>query len=78
MGQSKALYAVGRVVCKPIFKLLYRYETIIEEPLPLEGGMIIASNHLSNADPVLLGLSQKKRRLLWQKLNFLKINFSVR
>lgn len=37
MGQSKALYAVGRAVCKPIFKLLYRYKTIIEEPLPLVG-----------------------------------------
>ena len=58
MGQSKALYAVGKVVCKPVFKLLYRYKTIIEEPLPLVGGMIIASNHISNSDPVLLGLSQ--------------------
>lgn len=26
MGQSKALYAVGRAVCKPVFKLLYRYK----------------------------------------------------
>ena len=43
MGQSKALYAVGKVVCKPIFKLLYRYITVIEQPLPLEGGLIIAS-----------------------------------
>ena len=65
MGQSKALYAVGRAVCKPVFKLLYRYKTIIEEPLPLVGGMIIASNHISNSDPVLLGLSQKKRRLFF-------------
>ncbi len=76
MGQSKALYAVGRVVCKPIFKLLYRYETIIEEPLPLEGGMIIASNHLSNSDPVLLGLSQKKRRLFFMaKIELFKNKF---
>ena len=29
MGQSKALYAVGRAVCKPVFKLLYRNKTII-------------------------------------------------
>ena len=43
MGQSKVLYAVGKAVCKPVFKLLYRYKTIIEEPLPLVGGMIIAS-----------------------------------
>lgn len=78
MGQSKALYAVGKAVCKPVFKLLYRYKTIIEEPLPLVGGMIIASNHISNSDPVLLGLSQKKRRLFFMaKIDFLKINSSV-
>ena len=28
MGQSKALYAVGKAVCKPVFKLLYRYKKI--------------------------------------------------
>ncbi len=76
MGQSKALYAVGRAVCKPVFKLLYRYKTIIEEPLPLVGGMIIASNHISNSDPVLLGLSQKKRRLFFMaKIELFKNKF---
>lgn len=69
MGQSKALYAVGRAVCKPVFKLLYRYKTIIEEPLPLVGGMIIASNHISNSDPVLLGLSQKKAQTVFYGKN---------
>ena len=76
MGQSKALYAVGKVVCKPIFKLLYRYITVIEQPLPLEGGLIIASNHISNSDPVLLGLSQKKRRLFFMaKIELFKNKF---
>jgi 1-acyl-sn-glycerol-3-phosphate acyltransferase len=76
MGQSKALYAVGKAVCKPVFKLLYRYKTIIEEPLPLVGGMIIASNHISNSDPVLLGLSQKKRRLFFMaKIELFKNRF---
>ena len=76
MGQSKALYAVGKAVCKPVFKLLYRYKTIIEEPLPLVGGMIIASNHISNSDPVLLGLSQKKRRLFFMaKIELFKNKF---
>ena len=73
MGQSKVLYAVGKAVCKPVFKLLYRYKTIIEEPLPLVGGMIIASNHISNSDPVLLGLYTEKDAVLFfygQKLNF--------
>ena len=46
MGQSKVLYAVGKAVCKPVFKLLYRYKTIIEEPLPLVGGMILSLIHI--------------------------------
>lgn len=76
MGQSKALYAVGRVVCKPIFKLFYRYKTICDQPLPKEGGLIIASNHLSYSDPVLLGLSQKKRRLFFMaKIELFKNKF---
>mgnify|MGYP000122776085 CR=1 FL=1 len=32
----------------------------IEEPLPLVGGMIIASNHYINSDPVLLGFVAEK------------------
>ena len=51
-------------------------KTIIEEPLPLVGGMIIASNYISNSDPVLLGLSQKKRRLFFMaKIELFKNKF---
>lgn len=65
MGQSKVLYAVGRVVCKPIFKLLYRYKSINWQAMPEKGGCILACNHMSYSDPVLLGLCQKKRRLFF-------------
>lgn len=76
MGQSKALYTVGRVVCAPIFKLIYRYKVVNEHPLPRKGGCIIASNHLSYSDPVLLGLSQKKRRLFFMaKVELFKNKF---
>ncbi len=62
MAQSKALYAVGRVICTPIFKLIYRYKVINKNNIPNDGkGYIIASNHLSLSDPVLLGLCQKRR-----------------
>lgn len=38
--------------------------------------MIIASNHISNSDPVLLGLSQKKRRLFFMaKIELFKNKF---
>lgn len=61
MGQSKALYTFGYAVLKPIFKVLYRYKAINNHTIPSEGGFILACNHLSNSDPVLLGLCQKRR-----------------
>ena len=67
MKQSKVLYAVGRVVCYPIFKLFYRYKPINNHTLPETGGCIIASNHLSFADPVLLALCQKRRLFFMAK-----------
>ncbi len=62
MGQSKVLYAVGRVVCTPIYKLIYRYKVKNKANIPDDGkGYIIACNHFSFSDPVLLGLGQKRR-----------------
>ncbi|MBQ7505117.1 MAG: 1-acyl-sn-glycerol-3-phosphate acyltransferase [Ruminococcus sp.] len=62
MGQSKVLYTVGRAICMPIFKLIYRYKVINKSAIPDDNkGYIIACNHLSYSDPVLLGLSQKRR-----------------
>ncbi len=67
MGQSKVLYALGRVFCTPIFKCLYRYKIINRNSLPTDGGCIVASNHMSFADPVLLGLGQKRRLFFMAK-----------
>lgn len=62
MAQSKALYAFGRVVCTPIFKIVYRYKVINKANIPDDGkGYIIASNHLSFSDPILVALGQKRR-----------------
>lgn len=62
MAQSKVLYTIGKAVCMPIFKAFYRYRIINKSNIPSDGkGYIIACNHLSLSDPVLLGLSQKRR-----------------
>ena len=62
MAQSKVLYAFGRAVCTPVFKLIYRYKVINRQAVPNDNkGYVIASNHLSLTDPVILGLSQKRR-----------------
>lgn len=67
MGQSKVLYSIGRVVCTPIYKLCYRYKAINNHTIPESGGCILACNHISFADPVLLGLCQKRRLFFMAK-----------
>lgn len=75
MGQSKALYAVARAVCTPIFKIVYRYKIINGRNIPEKGGFIVASNHLSFSDPVLLGLGQKRRLFFMAKIELFKNKF---
>ena len=75
MGQSKVLYAVARAVCTPIFKVVYRYKVINGSNIPEKGGFIIASNHLSFSDPVLLGLGQKRRLFFMAKIELFKNKF---
>ncbi len=76
MAQSKAFYAFGRVVCAPIMKLIYRYKIINKANIPDDGkGYIIASNHLSFSDPVLLGLGQKRRLNFMAKDELFKNKF---
>lgn len=76
MAQSKALYAVGRVICTPIFKLIYRYKVVNKANIPDDGkGYIIACNHISFSDPVLLGLGQKRRLNFMAKDELFKNKF---
>lgn len=75
MGQSKVLYSIGRVVCTPIYKLCYRYKAINNHTIPESGGCILACNHISFADPVLLGLCQKRRLFFMAKSELFKNKF---
>jgi 1-acyl-sn-glycerol-3-phosphate acyltransferase len=75
MGQSKILYSIGKVVCTPIFKLVYRYKVINKSNIPDDGGYIIACNHISFSDPVLLGLGQKRRIFFMAKDELFKNKF---
>lgn len=75
MGQSKVLYRVGQAVCRPIMKVLYRYKFINNNSIPHEGAYIIASNHMSFSDPVLLGLGQRRRLFFMAKQELFKNKF---
>lgn len=75
MGQSKVLYTIARGVCFPVFKVVYRYKVINGFNIPEKGGFIVACNHLSYSDPVLLGLGQKRRLFFMAKVELFRNKF---
>lgn len=77
MAQNKVLYAVGKVILFPAYKLLYRYKIKNKGAIPAEGGVILASNHMSFADPVLLGLSEKRRLYFMAKKELFRNRFAA-
>lgn len=68
-------YNVCKAIVIAIFKPLYRYKTIREGELPKKGSYIIASNHLSNTDPVFVGLTSKRRVYFMAKVELFKNKF---
>ncbi len=64
MAEQKAwLYSLAGVVVSPIISLLYRVKFRNKNNIPKDGAYIIASNHLSYLDPLLLGMGQRNRKL---------------
>ena len=61
MAGSGAFYTFARGVLTPLLKVAYRYKIINKNNFPKEGGYIVACNHISSSDPLLLGAGQKRR-----------------
>jgi 1-acyl-sn-glycerol-3-phosphate acyltransferase len=58
--------------------LVVRWEVRGREHVPATGGLIVASNHLNNADPPILGAGVAKRRIRWMaKVELFKLPFGV-
>ncbi|MBQ9674185.1 MAG: 1-acyl-sn-glycerol-3-phosphate acyltransferase [Ruminococcus sp.] len=68
-------YNFAKILLIPIFKLIYRYKVIKECELPKTGSYMIASNHLSNTDPVFVGLTNKRRVYFMAKVELFKNKF---
>lgn len=49
-------YDFARSVVYGVFKPLYRVEVIGRENIPLEGGVLLCSNHINNFDPIIVGM----------------------
>lgn len=76
MKTSTSLYYIGKVLCYPILKLLYRFKVINKQAIPQDGkGYLIACNHISNSDPILVGISQKRKTYFMAKAELFKNKF---
>jgi 1-acyl-sn-glycerol-3-phosphate acyltransferase len=58
---EKVLYSAVRFFFTVFFTLYNRMSVRWEEPLPRGGNVIVASNHCSNLDPVLVGVAFPRR-----------------
>lgn len=57
------MYKLGRSVVRAILQPIYRFEVIGHENIPKEGGVLICSNHISNLDPPVVGVTAAPRQV---------------
>lgn len=57
---GRGLYRFGWRVLRHLAKLLFGFEVKGEENVPPEGGVLLASNHLSLADPPVVGVASPR------------------
>ncbi|MBN8234697.1 1-acyl-sn-glycerol-3-phosphate acyltransferase [Halobacillus kuroshimensis] len=55
-----SLYKIGKLLCAVIFYPLYRIKVVGKENIPAEGPVIICSNHISNVDPPVVGITSSR------------------
>lgn len=61
MNFKPRLYSFLRGIVTPIFKLIFGLKFVNPHNLPREGAYIIASNHISGIDPIIIAIGQKHR-----------------
>lgn len=54
------IYQFGKFICTILLVPLFRIKVIGKENIPKEGPVIICSNHISNFDPPVVGLTNKR------------------
>lgn len=50
-------YHILRFIANIIFRIIFRIKIVGKENIPKEGRLILCSNHISNFDPIMLGIA---------------------
>lgn len=69
------LYKLGRSISSILSSMLFPIEVSGIENVPKRGGFILASNHLSNLDPVVLGIACPRELYFMAKEELFKNKF---
>ncbi|MBA2173857.1 1-acyl-sn-glycerol-3-phosphate acyltransferase [Halobacillus locisalis] len=69
------LYKLGKFLCTVIFYPLYRIKVVGKENIPKEGPVIICSNHISNFDPPIVGITSSRNIYFMAKEELFKNRF---
>ena len=67
------LYAIGRSLSWLVAKVFGRFEVIGRENIPARGGALVCSNHVSYADPPVLGAGAPRPLHYMAKIELFKI-----
>ncbi len=59
--KSRLTLAIGRFITRVWFTVCYRFRVEGREHIPLEGPVVLVSNHQSYLDPIAVGLAIRKR-----------------
>ncbi|MGD9678588.1 MAG: lysophospholipid acyltransferase family protein [Vulcanibacillus sp.] len=49
------IYKIVRLILRPYFRIFYKMEVIGKNNIPIDGSVLIISNHISVFDPIVLG-----------------------
>ena len=61
MKRRSLVFIIGRFLAIPMYKFLFHYKVKGKKNLPKKGAYIVCSNHISNYDPLLLSMTQKRQ-----------------
>ncbi len=70
---EKIFYISGKFFGLFLFKLFFNWEVKGKENIPRKGGFIIASNHLSYLDPIVIGVASPRKLHYLAKSSLFKI-----